>query len=137
MHACNLQLIFPEWECLSDIFNDSSAVFILFQKALGMQSGAISDEQISASSEQSQHYAKSARLNSTAWVAGILNSTQWLQIDLGSQHKVNRVATKGKGADNMFVSKYNLTYSNDEVNFYYYKEKEGAGNKVKYNKSLR
>ena len=105
-----------------------------------MESGAIPDEKINASSEynHTSHVARHARLRSTAgaWVAGISNGTngsQWLQIDLGSQHQVSGVATQGKGADNQFVSSYNLQYSNDEVNFHFYKEQEEASNKVNYN----
>ena len=58
------------------------------QEALGMESGAISDGQISASSEYSaKHVASRGRLHSQtegiktgAWSSAIVDANQWLQV---------------------------------------------------------
>ncbi|XP_078351549.1 uncharacterized protein LOC144636260 [Oculina patagonica] len=112
--------------------------------ALGMESGEISDEQISASSQYDDfnHAATKGRLRLKAgadstgsWVVanGELNVDQWLQIDLISKYpKVTGVATQGRDGNNQWVTKYKLQYSNNGVNFFYYREqnadKEFTGN---------
>ncbi|KAL9951704.1 hypothetical protein ACROYT_G044426 [Oculina patagonica] len=115
------------------------------QGPLGVESGAISDTQITASSEYSYHdfyAAKNGRLHfqetqsaAGAWVAATLDANQWLQIDLGSQHfRVTRVATQGRNGFDQWVTRYKLQYSNDKVSFRCYVEqgqttdKEFAGN---------
>ncbi|XP_078352789.1 uncharacterized protein LOC144637600 [Oculina patagonica] len=113
------------------------------QDAVGMESGAILDAQITASSEWSEnHAAKQGRLNfqqtgntAGAWVAGTNDVNQWLQVDLGSQYfRVTGVATQGRNVWSQWVTKYKLQYSNDKVNFRCYIEqgqttdKEFAGN---------
>jgi len=117
-------------------------VFIPFkpvecQEALGMESGAISDSQISASSEfNADHAATQGRLHFQArlnpgktgsWSAHTKDANQWLQVDLNSKDtKVTRVATQGRNDyeinGGQWVTKYKLQYSDDGVNFQYYKE---------------
>ena len=102
------------------------------QEALGMEDGAISDAQISASSQwDANHAAKQGRLHFQAvsgkagsWSAQFNDLNQWLQIDLGNQHaKVTQVATQGRNAAySQWVTKYKLQYSDDGVNFQYYQE---------------
>ena len=96
-----------------------------------METGAISDAQISASSEYNANYAaKQGRLHFLAvpgkagsWSAKTNNVNQWLQIDLGNQHtKVTRVATQGRNDYSQWVTKYKLQYSDNGVNFKYYRE---------------
>ena len=96
-----------------------------------METGAISDAQISASSEYNANYAaKQGRLHFLAvpgiagsWSAKTNNVNQWLQIDLGNQHtKVTRVATQGRNDYSQWVTKYKLQYSDDGLNFQYYQE---------------
>ena len=96
-----------------------------------MEDGAISDAQISASSQwDANHAAKQGRLHFQAvsgkagsWSAKANDRNQWLQIDLGNQHaKVTRVATQGRNAYSQWVTKYKLQYSDDGVNFQYYQE---------------
>ena len=107
-----------------------------------MESGAISDSQISASSQFSSNHAarqgrlnyKETRFNSGAWAAGANNLNQWLQIDLGQQTKVTRVATQGRNRSPswpkfphlQFVTRYKLQYSNDGENFQCYSEPGGT-----------
>ena len=90
-----------------------------------MESGAITDRQISASSiwgaasQGRLHFQTGGR----AWVAAQNDANQWLQVDLGIQGtKVTRVATQGRKSSPYRVTEYKLQYSNDGVNFQYYKE---------------
>lgn len=105
-----------------------------------MESGAISDGQISASSEYDPNHAAShGRLNYrgqyAAWSARTNDANQWLQIDLISYYiTVTRIATQGRGSDvyDQWVTKYNLQYSNDEVTFKHYREQGQNSDKVRY-----
>ena len=109
-------------------------------EALGMESGAISDKQIKASSQwDSNHAPFQGRLHfqrifeGGSWLARKNDLHQWLQVDLGSQYtKVTRVATQGRNAVKQWVTKYKLTYSNDGVNFQYYREQGQTTDKVHY-----
>ncbi|XP_078374694.1 uncharacterized protein LOC144658198 [Oculina patagonica] len=102
-------------------------------KDLGMESGEISDAQIDASSKwDANHTAERGRLNfqetgvkAGAWSALINDVNQWLQIDMiGPYVTVMRVATQGRNAHlpGQWVTKYRLRYSDDGVNFRYYKQ---------------
>ena len=99
-----------------------------------MENGAISDGQISASSQLFvNHTAIQGRLRRKAgsWSAGSSDVNQWLQVDLGSQYtKVTRVATQGGNDAAQWVTKYKLQYSKDGVNFQYYREQGQTINKV-------
>ena len=94
-----------------------------------MQSGEISDGQLSASSERdSNHSATKSRLNVVnpdregSWAAAKNDTDQWLQVDLVILHtKVTLVATQGSnGHQGEWVTKYNLQYGNDTERFYNY-----------------
>ncbi|XP_078362974.1 uncharacterized protein LOC144647098 [Oculina patagonica] len=107
--------------------------------ALGMESGAILDSQISASSKfDSNHAAIQGRLNfkvtgakEGGWCARANDVYQWLQVDLIGQYtRVARVATQGRNAVNQWVTMYKLQYSNDAVNFQYYREQGQTVDKV-------
>ena len=100
-----------------------------------MESGAISDAQISASSHYTKNWrldysAKKARLNSRlswrnrgCWAAATNDLHQWLQVDLGGYTKVTRVATQGSGYGlSQWVTKFKIRYSSDGVTWQYYKE---------------
>ena len=103
------------------------------QEALGMENGAILDEQITASSQSnSDHAPFQGRLHfQKSWTAGTTNLHQWLQVDLGSQYtKVTRVATQGRNDAAQWVTKYKLSYSDDGVNFQYHKEQGQTTAKV-------
>ena len=105
-----------------------------------MENGAISDRQISASSQLDfNHAVIQARLHFKAtadkagsWSARSNDVNQWLQVDLGSRHtKVTRVATQGRNDSLQWITKYKLQYSDDGVNFQYYKEQGQTAAKVK------
>ena len=94
-----------------------------------MENGAISDAQISASSQwDDNHGPHRARLNRKqeenkkgAWSSLNNDIYQWLQVDLGKYTTVTRIATQGRSDLNQWVTKYRLQYSEDGVNFHFYK----------------
>ena len=105
-----------------------------------MENGAISDRQITTSSQlDTNHAPTQGRLNFKAtankagsWSAGSNDSSQWLQVDLDIQNtKVTRVATQGRDDSPQWVTKYRLQYSNDGVDFIYYKEPGRLESKVR------
>ena len=93
-----------------------------------MESGEISNGQVSASSEwDGNHAAIQARLyfeaapdKAGSWSAKYDNLDQWLQIDLGSKHEVTGLATQGRNGYGQWVTKYKVQYSDNGVNFQYY-----------------
>ena len=100
-----------------------------------MESGAIPDAQISASSHYTRTWrrdysAKKARLNSGhwwgntgCWAAATNDLHQWLQVDLGGYTKVTGVATQGSGYGlSGRVTKFKIRYSSDGVIWQFYKE---------------
>ena len=116
-----------------------------------MENGAISDKQIIASSEWNEkHSANMGRLHfnggalgkASAWFSLTKDADQWLQIDLfslGNKYtRITGVATQGRRNENyqQWVSKYKLQYSNDGVNFGYYKEQGQTADKVLWYKEL-
>ena len=119
--------------------------FIECREALGVECGAISDAQISASSEwDANHAAIQGRLHfqatgskQGAWSAKIKDANQWLQIDLRSPHtRVTGVSTQGRNGNPQWVTRYKVQYSDDGVNFQYYKE-QGQNIKTEVMKTVR
>ena len=109
------------------------------QKSLGMENGAIPDGHVSASSQwNANHAARQGRLNFQAvpgkagsWSARRNDANQWLQIDLANEFtRVTLVATQGRNGYSQWVTKYKLQYSNDGVNFQYYREYRQLMDKV-------
>ena len=122
------------------------------QYALGMESGNISDGQISASSEwNTSHHADQCRVATTyyadqwdathythqgrlqfkadgvrggAWSAAENDVNPWLQVDLVSNFtRVTGLATQGRDDYDWWVIEYNLLYSSyQNSNFKNYKE---------------
>lgn len=100
---------------------------------LGMESRAISDAQISASSQwDANHAAIQGRLNFQAgggkqggWSAKTNNQNQWLQADLGKVRKVTHLATQGRNGNSQWVKSYKVEFSNNGSTFQFYKE-QGA-----------
>jgi len=95
-----------------------------------MESGAILESQISASSVFSITYAAHrARLNfkTTAskigsWSAGLKDINQWLQVDLLLRTEVTCIATQGRDEMQQWVTKYKLQYGDDGDTFKFYKQ---------------
>ena len=96
---------------------------------LGMESGAIFDSQITASSVYNlKHAASNARLHRSenpprraGWVAGERNTNQWLQVDLQQTTRVIGIATQGRHDLDRWVTKYKLQYGDDGQTFRVYK----------------
>ena len=106
-----------------------------------MENGAISDGQISAKSEWNSNYAaiqgrlhfKAVSTKVGSWSASTKSQNEWFQVDLGGQYtKVTGVATQGRNDYPQWVTKYKLEYSNDGVNFQYYREQGKVIDKVKW-----
>ena len=115
------------------------------QVALGLESRAITDAQITASSEHNAvHAASHARLNfqeipnkaAGAWAANSSDGNPWLQVDLGARYTkviMTGVATQGRNSLNytQWVTKYKLQHGDNGEAFQYYKELGQGNEKVK------
>ena len=107
-----------------------------------MESGAILDSQISASSEwDSNHAAQQARLHFVktvdgAWSAKLNDIHQWLQVDLLNTTRVSGVATQGRNGCpcDQWVTKYKLQYSEDGQAFKFYRRSGDKSDTVGTNK---
>jgi len=95
-----------------------------------MESGVITDGQISASSQWSaSHSAVRGRLHFKegggkrgAWSARTNNVSQWLQINLNGYFALTHVASQGRNGHRQWVTKYKVQYSTDGKNFQHYQE---------------
>lgn len=105
-----------------------------------METGEITDEQITASSEwNAKHAANQGRLHFQAgagivgaWAAASSDAYQWLQIELVHKMTVTRVATQGRNSTVYLqrVTKYKLQHSNDGLDFQTYREQGQSADKV-------
>jgi len=94
-----------------------------------MENRLIKDAQITASSEyNSNHAAIQARLNfkagggkQGAWSARSNDASQWIQVALEGFTTLTGIATQGRNGHSQWVTKYQLQYSDDGMNFHYYK----------------
>lgn len=91
-----------------------------------MESGAILDSQITASSEHDiSHGARLARLNvqtgNTCWAARVNDVNQWLQVDFLQNVTLSKLATQGRYNYPQWVKSYFLSYSVDGSAFQNYK----------------
>lgn len=105
--------------------------------ALGMESGKIKDDQITSSTNEPERQASRGRLNFEvypgkpgSWCSLVKDKDQWLQVDLGNGNRnVSGIATQGgtnyRGKAR-WVQKYKLAFSDDGVNFHYYKGGEAT-----------
>ena len=117
-----------------------------------MESYEILNKQITASSEvDGIHAAHQGRLNfqevdngrerkAGSWAALVNDQHQWLQVELPKDESVvTSVATQGRnrqlgwygGSHNQWITKYQLQYSNNGVNFEYYQDEGQTTTKVK------
>ena len=95
-----------------------------------MESRAISDAQVSASSEWDvNHAAIQGRLNFLAgggkqggWSSRANDEYQWLQADIGTNKTVTHLATQGRNGYDQWVTSYKLEYGTDGASFYVYQE---------------
>ncbi|XP_031561718.1 coagulation factor V-like [Actinia tenebrosa] len=97
---------------------------------LGMMSGDIPNNAITASSSAGHHPTGYGRLQWTkyagyqAWASTVPpGPNQWLQIDLGQMKFVTAIATQGRHmSHNQWVTSYSFSYSNDNTLWTEYKE---------------
>ena len=83
-------------------------------RPLGMQSGAIQDHQITASSGSST--APQARLHGpSSWTATTSDQKQWLAVDLKSLHTITRVAKQGDPTSDRWVTSYTLQHRENQT----------------------
>ncbi|XP_044181722.1 protein crumbs-like [Acropora millepora] len=113
--------------------------------ALGMESGKIKDDQITSSTNEPERQASRGRLNFEvspgkpgSWCSRVKDNDQWLQVDLGNGNRnVSGIATQGgtnyRGKAR-WVQKYRLAFSDDGVNFHYYKGGEATDKEFVANK---
>lgn len=100
-----------------------------------MESGQISDHQITASTYGPAFQPKHARLRgSNVWLQDIAvgATNQWLQIDLEQQLLIRGVATQGRPDVDHWVEEYFVDYSLDGQEWIRYSEpKAGSDNHEK------
>ena len=91
---------------------------------LGMESGQISNQSITASSHYFRYPAWKARLNSgvaKSWYAVARDHHPWIQVDLKKLSWLKAVATQGK-MFSFYVKTYKVAYSFDGVTWFTYGE---------------
>lgn len=112
-------------------------------RSLGMESGVITDAQLSASSEWGgnvSHSPRQGRLNfqmshnvAGGWCPHPSDSNPWLQVDFGNCTIVTGIATQGgNGSGYWWVTKYQLNYSDNGVAFKFYTEPPSTSAKVSF-----
>lgn len=103
------------------------------EEAFGLESGAIKNQHITASSKYSvNHGPENARLKHVAdgrkkgaWSAETNNADQWLQVDFGRNVKITKFATQGTQDANEWVKTYSLSFSEEKASaFQTYKEND-------------
>ena len=102
---------------------------------MGMQSGSIKNNQITASSYINQnkdqyHAPWLGRLQrhrrgryAGAWLAKYNTPYQWLQVDFGRPSKIIKISTQGRHDAPMWVRQYYVTRSLDAIHFKQYEER--------------
>ena len=96
-------------------------------EALGMEDGRIPDSAISASSFlHGGSLPSMVRLNSTfSWIAADNDPQPWVQVDLGKDAMIKKIATQGRRGAYWWVRTYTLSSrANGETDWLTYKENE-------------
>ena len=123
--------------------NTTTVYYLECISPLGMADGTIKNSQITTSSVLRTAYGWQARLRQNipvwgAWcVARALsmgwNYDQYIEIDLLKLTKITGIATQGRkyngGKD--YVKNYKISYSEDSLNWIFYREKDQAANETK------
>ena len=101
---------------------------------LGMESGVISNTQITASSELSDKYtAIYARLNQPnesngaggAWIAAANDQNPWVEVNLYRQTVLTGVKMQGNPSSDKWVTKYKVNCSLDHAKWEYVPDENG------------
>ena len=96
---------------------------------LGIETGNISDSQLSSSSNlDNDNDATYGRLNQPdgAWIAGIDDGNQWLQVALLRQTAITGVLIQGNPTSDRWVSRFQIQYSLNNVNWVFVMNDAGA-----------
>jgi len=121
--GCNeqrLELWFKKQECI---------------EPLGMESGEIKDDQITASSSRPADLPQYGRLhNGKYWCAAKKSENEYFQVDLGQVKTVNKILIQGRGNWYDWVTGFFLYYSDDGQRWTGYTESgdKGHSNSVCY-----
>lgn len=115
---------------LEDLISSVEPAAECKSEALGMESEAITDAQITGSSRYDVKYSWTrARLNIKAdrngygsWSVRKNDGRQWIQVDFGDITTVKAVATQGRYDSDQWVTAYSMQYSDDGQTFHFYKE---------------
>ena len=91
------------------------------ENPLGLESGLVLNQQITASSEWNKnHGPENARLNFVAvrgktgsWSSQVNDVNQWLQVDFRQNVKIAKIATQGRQDYDQWVRTYKIMYSED------------------------
>ena len=105
-----------------------------------MESGVITDAQLSASTEWDEEVSpRQGRLNLRrsinlgGWCPHPDDANPWLQVEFSNCTIVTGIATQGKqGLDYWWVTEYQLNYSDDGVAFKFYMEPPSTSAKVSF-----
>ena len=95
---------------------------------LGIESGIIKDSQlVSKTSLNNDTDATHGRLNHPdgAWIAGIDDEDQWIEVRLLRQTTITGVLIQGNPTSDRWVTKFMITYSLNHIDWLFVKE---AGN---------
>lgn len=92
------------------------------EEALGMESGTIKNQQITAYSQYDEnHGPENARLNQAAdgrkkgaWSAETNDLNQWLQLDMERDVKITKFVTQGRQDYKQWVKSYTLSFSTEK-----------------------
>ena len=130
MHTQNTHTVWDGYACI--LYTDHCN-----EKPLGMESGAIPDSSITASSTYLPSYPPhSARLNKNrlGWAPKTNAAGEWIQVDLGKVKEVTAVATQGENrVKSYWVKSYILQYSNDGKTFTSYQGGKVFNGNTNYN----
>ncbi|XP_031609617.2 retinoschisin [Oreochromis aureus] len=118
-----------------------------YHRPLGFESGSVTSDQISCSSQDqytgwySSWIPNKARLNNQgfgcAWLSKFNDQYQWIQIDLKEVSVVSGILTQGRCDADEWITKYSIQYRTLEtLNWIYYKDQTG-NNRVFYGNSDR
>ena len=87
-------------------------------KPLGIESGNVTGDQLTASSFYGSFQAANAILNQEgAWVPATNDQHQWLQINLHRQILVSGVMIQGRSDEKRWVTRYHVEYALDGVSW--------------------
>ena len=101
---------------------------------LGMESGVISNNQITSSSDMSDRArAIYARFNQRgeidgtgdAWIAATMDMNQWIEVNMYRQTVITGVNMQGNPSSDKWVTRYKVEFSLDHVMWEYVPDEKG------------